>query len=356
MSLNSVKLTYGQPMRGGDGLCESLASLYSARQAGITKEDILTTNGGTAANHIVLSALLSPDDHVICQYPTYEPLYQVPKSLGAEVTFWKADPGQKWQLNIDELRTLLKPNTKLIIINNPGNPTGAIVPKPVLEQILDVAEEKNLTVLSDEIFRPLFHSILPSDDDFPPSAINVGYKKVVVTGSLSKPYSLPGIRAGWIASRNKDILEACRRMKQYTTFTVSRLDEAVAAEALSDRCIHALLARNIRLCQTNLELMQGFIEQHNWACSWVKPVAGATAMVKFHKMGKPVHDEDFCAKLQEKAGILLCPASLCFGGNADFRGYVRVGLGADHAGFKAGLEALARFMEEEYDSVSTAPR
>jgi len=353
LSTRSLKLSYG-PMRGSDALRENLANLYSARAAGVTQDDILTTNAGIDANHIALTALVSDGDHVICHYPTYEQLYQVPRALGAEVSLWKAS--KKWQLDIEELKTLIRPNTKLIIINTPNNPTGAIVPKPTLELLMELAEEKGITIMSDEVFRPLFHSITPASEDFPPSAINLGYKNVVVTGSFSKAYSMPGIRTGWIVSRNKQIIEACHSIRHYTTTSVSRLDEAVAAEAVSDRCIHALLARNIQIAKKNIQLIQDFIDEHSWACSWTPPVAGATAFIKFAKMGKPVDDEEFCVRLQDKMGVLLAPGSRCFGGGQDFKGYVRIGLAMETAAVKEGLAALATFLEDDFESIPVAKK
>ena len=356
LSLSEINLDYGSPMTGSLALRQNLAALYSARAQGVTERDILTANAGIDANHIALTALIDATDHVICHYPTYEQLYQVPRAIGAEVSLWKADPSNKWQLNLEELKGMIKDNTKMIIINNPHNPSGGIITKPQLDEIVAIAEEKGITIMSDEVFRPLFHSILPNDDNFPPSAINLGYKKVVVTGSMSKAYGLPGIRVGWIASRDEGIIAACHKMRYYTTTCVSPLTEAVAAEALSDRCIHALLAKNIGNCQANLEAWQNFIDNHNWACSWVPPVAGTTAMVKFHKMGKPVDDEQFCLMAEEKASIGLIPGSVCFGDRVNFRGHVRVGLGLDPTKVKEGLAILATFIEDEYDNVPAAPK
>ena len=356
LKLNDIVLNYNSPMRGGRPLRENLAALYSARGSSVDKEDILTANAGIDANHIVLAALISPGDHIISHYPTYEQLYQVPKSLGAEISLWKTEPSKKWQLDIDELKGLIKDNTKMIIVNNPHNPSGAIVSKSKLEAIVEIATEKNIIIMSDEAFRPVFHGILPSDEDFPPSAINLGYKRTVVTSTMSKAYDLPGIRVGWIVSKDKEIIELCHKMRFYTTTTVSQLDEAVAAEALSDRCIHAILAKNIKNCLTNTELWQNFIDEHNWACQWVRPVAGTTAMIKFHKMGKPVDDEKFCLQLEEKIGVVMIPGCVCFGERTDFKGHVRIGLGINPEKVKAGLAVLSNFMEEEYENVPTAAR
>ena len=343
-------------MKGGHAVRENLAGLYSARGSSVDKEDILITNAAVDANNIVLSALIGPDDHVICHYPTYEQLYQIPKSLGAEVSLWKTDASKKWQLDIDELKSMVKGNTKMIIINNPQNPSGAIISKGVLDSIVEVAAEKGIIIFSDEAFRPLFHGILPSDDDFPPSAINLGYQETIVTSTMSKAYGLPGVRIGWIASKDRQIIDTCYKMRLYTTTTVSQLDEAVAAEALSDRCIHAILARNIKNCLANTNAWQSFVDEHNWAAQWVRPVAGTTAFIRFHKMGKPVDDEKFCLQVEEKAGVVMIPGSKCFGDQTDFKGYVRVGLGIEPEKVKAGLAALAKFIEDEYENVPTTSK
>ncbi|KIX96051.1 uncharacterized protein Z520_08306 [Fonsecaea multimorphosa CBS 102226] len=353
LSLSELKLKGNDTGLGNVELRRNLAALYSARSAGVTEHDIIITNGSAAADYTLFSALLAPGDHVICQHPVDELLYKIPPALGADVTWWNADPAKKWELDIEELKTLIRDNTKVIAIQSPCDPTGAIVSRPMLEALIEVAEEKGITILADETYRPLFHSILPSDDDFPPSTINLGYKKVVVTGAVSKAYGLAGTRAGWIATKDRTILEGCRKVRHLQSATASTIDEVIAAEALSDRCIHALLARNIKLCQTNLDLLQGFVEEHNWSCSWVKPRAGTTAMLKFHKMGKPIDSEQFCSKLFEESGILLCPAGKCFGDSRAVRGYVRVAFGGSTEEVKSALAAWRSFMEDSFESVPT---
>jgi len=353
LSLDTLKLTENDSSSGSAEVRKNLANLYSARSSGVTADDILITNGGTAADYTVLSALLVPGDHVICQHPVDELLYKLPTSLGAEVTKWDADPAKKWRPDIDELKKLIRENTKVIIIQSPCDPTGTIVPKPILESLVEVAEKKGIIVVANETYRPLFHSISPSDDDFPPSSVNLGYTKVVVTGTVAKAYSLAGARAGWIATKDKNILAACKRVRRLKSTAASTLDEVIAAEALSDRCIHALLGRNIKLCQTNLGLVQAFVEDHSWACSWVKPQAGTTALLKFHKMGKPVDSEKFCLKMLDQAGLLVCPAGKCFGNSLALRGYVRVAFGGSTEEVKNALAAWKAFMEEHFESVPT---
>lgn len=354
LALPDLRLDDHSSLAGGDEFRDNLAALYSAKAIGITRDDIIITSGEAAAVCTVLSSLLTKGDHVICQHPANELLFQLPTTLGVEVSLWKAKPATKWKLDVEELASLTRESTKMIIIHSPCDPTGAIVPKPVLEKLIDFATEKNLIILADEVSRPLFHSILPSSEDFPPSTVNMGYKRVAVIGSVSKAYSLPGIKAGWIASKDKDIIHACQRRTRLTSGPVSRLDETVAAEAVSDRCIHGLLGRNIKTCQTNLEIVQAFIDEHNWACSWVKPVAGTTGLIKFHKMGKPVDEEAICKALHSQQGILVVPVNKSVEDRSDLRGHVRVSFAAPTAEVSAAMEAWKIFMEESYETIPTA--
>lgn len=346
-------LTYGA-IRGAEALRNNLARLYSAKvTTPLDPNNILTTPGAIQANYLVAYSLVGEGDHVICQYPTYQSLYSVPQSLGAEVDLWKASPEKKWIPDLEELKALIKPNTKLIVINNPNNPTGAVMGKAFLEQLVEIASEKDITILADEVYRPIFHSLSPIDKDFPPSLLSMGYKNVVVTGSMSKAYSLAGIRVGWIASRNTEIIETIASVRHYTTISVSGLDEQVAAYALSPATVHGLLARNIQLAKTNLALLEKFVIKNEDECEWVKPVAGTTAFIKFHRDGKPVDSVDFCKKLLEKTGVLFVPGSQSFG--EEFKGYVRIGYVNQTDVVQKGLEEASKFVRKNFDDIDLAP-
>ncbi|KAL6703777.1 hypothetical protein ACN47E_009076 [Coniothyrium glycines] len=348
----SRALTYGS-IRGSDELRNNLARLYSAKVTNpLPPDNILTTPGAIQANYLTAYALVGPGDHVICHYPTYQSLYEVPKQLGAEVDLWKAKPEDEWVPAIDELKALIKANTKLIIINNPNNPTGAVLKKSFLQEIVDIASEKNITIMGDEVYRPIFHSISPLDKEFPPSLLSMGYKNVVVTGSMSKAYSLAGIRVGWIASRNAELIETIAGARHYTTISVSQLDEQIAAYALHSSTIHNLLARNIQLAKTNLALVEKFVLKNDDECEWVKPVAGTTAFIKFHRNGKPVDSVDFCKKLLEATGVLFVPGSQSFGD--EFKGYVRVGYVNQTELIKEGLDAASKFVRKNLEDVELA--
>jgi aspartate/methionine/tyrosine aminotransferase len=239
--------------------------------------------------------------------------------------------------------------------SNPNNPTGAVLKKSLLQKIIDVAAKDGIMVLCDEVYRPIFHSITPVENEFPPSVLNMGYCKVAVTGSLSKAFALAGIRVGWIASRDPDIIETMASARHYTTISVSQLDDQVAAFALGPNTIHGLLGRNIQLAKKNLELLEKFVVKHDEICQWVKPLAGTTAFLKFHKDGSPdspINAVEFCKQLLEKTGVMFVPGDECFG--KEFAGYVRIGYVNDTEVVEEGLQKVRQFIKKEFDDLPLA--
>lgn len=316
----STKLTYGA-IRGSEKLRGLVAALFDETAAPLPADKILITQGAIVANFLGLYTLIGPGDHVICVYPTYQQLYGVPKSLGAEVSLWKLRRENGYVPDVTELESLVKSNTKMIILNNPNNPTGATIPKAALSSIVEFARARDIIILSDEVYRPLYHS-LPSDADIPPSILSFGYDKTVSTGSMSKAWALAGIRLGWVASRDKAIIDAVAEARDYTTISVSQLDDQVASYALSDAVRPALIKRNLELARTNLTLLGEFVDGHKGVCSWVKPTAGTTAFIQFTDGGKPVDDVAFCLDVLDKTKVMFLPGSKCFGHDQDFKGYV----------------------------------
>lgn len=340
----STKLTYG-PIRGSDKLRERLSSLYSARiSSPLPLDNVLITPGAISANFLLFYTFIGPGDHVVCVYPTYQQLYAVPETLGAEVSLWKLKKENKYIPDLEELKTLVMDNTKMIIINNPNNPTGSTIPKSILLGLVKFAEERDIIILSDEVYRPLFHGISPVDEEFPPSMISLGYSKTIITGSMSKAYSLAGIRIGWIASRDRSIIEAIAAARDYTTISVSQLDDQVASYALSASVLHALLGRNIKLAKTNVALLEAFVNEHSSICSWVKPNGGTTAFIKFETKGQPVEDAQFCIDVIEKTKVMLLPGSKCFG--QEFKGFVRIGFVCETEILQEALKNLGGYVRD----------
>ncbi|KAL2809154.1 pyridoxal phosphate-dependent transferase [Aspergillus granulosus] len=346
-SILSKPMEYG-PMKGSIALRSRIADLYpDASAEGLSIENIITTPGASLANFLVLFALLGPGDHVIVQYPTYQQLYSLPEAIGAHVSLWKAHEEDGWRLNLDELKQLIQPNTKMIVVNNPVNPTGAALSGKTLEEIIQIAKDHSIIILSDEVYYPLFHSTSP----MPPSMLSLGYEHVVVTSSLSKAYSLAGLRVGWIASRDSAITDLCVNSRSYALITLSQVDEHLASLALGAATVKHLMKRNTVLSRRNLQIVQDFIDQHASTCQWVQPAGAPIGFVRFVRDGKPVDDVEFCTRLLEKRSVLLVPGSKCFGDGKDFRGYVRLGFGEETGHLKEALDEVHAFLQDEYDDI-----
>ncbi|KAI1853054.1 hypothetical protein JX265_012810 [Neoarthrinium moseri] len=341
----SRPMTYGAIL-GSAELRQNIASQYdSAGSSGeVHPDSVIVTQGAIAANHLVFYSLVGPGDHVVCVFPTYQQLYAVPESLGAEVSLWELKAEDGFVPDVKALRGLIKSNTKMIVINNPNNPTGATIPTETLKQIIEVAREKGIIVFADEVYRPLYHSL--DADKIPPSALSLGYEKVVVTSSMSKAWALAGIRVGWIASQDPSIIEKVALVRDYTTISVSQIDDQVARYALSPDVRPQLIARNLELSKKNLALVDQFIQGHQEVVSWVKPTAGTTAFVQFKKNGKPVDDEKFCLDVLEKTKVMFLPGSKCFGHGKGFQGYVRIGYVQETGVLQEALEQLSAYVKE----------
>lgn len=176
----------------------------------------------------------------------------------------------------------------------------------------------------------------------------MGYENTIATGSMSKAYALAGIRIGWIASRSRPIIESIATARDYTTISVSRLDDGIASYALSNNVIHALLKRNIQLAKTNLALLEAFVDGNRRNCSWVKPTAGTTAWLKFEDLAsrEAIDDVQFCKDVLDKTKVMFLPGSKCFGEGKEFHGFVRIGYVCHTEVLKEALEKLGKYVRQ----------
>ncbi len=204
-----------------------------------------------------------------------------------------------------------------------------------------LAEKNNITLYSDEVFRPLFHTADPA----PPALVSLGYKNSLSTGSLSKAHGLPGIRLGWVISPNLDLIERVMNVHGYTTISVSRLDDDVALYALSPEVLPQLLERNLALCRSSLGLLRGFVERHAGRVEWIAPRGAGTAWVRIlDANGDPVDDQEFAIKVGKKGGVSLLPGEVFADtDDGEFKGYFRLALGDDTV-LKQALEVLETFL------------
>jgi hypothetical protein len=193
-----------------------LRSLLAGTYADCTPEDILVTTGAIEANFLLFNVLLNPGDHVIAPYPAYQQLYSVPRALGCDVDLWQIRPETGFRYDVDDLERLLRPDTRLIVINAPHNPTGAMLSAEEARRVYDLAESVGAHILSDEAYRWL---TIPGGEELPPPMYDLGPLAISV-GTLSKPFGLPGLRLGWMAAPGH-VATQCWGLRDYVTLSTA---------------------------------------------------------------------------------------------------------------------------------------
>ena len=320
--LSRKKMDYGW-IEGSPEFKKEVCGLYKD----LKPEQILQTNGATGANMLALYALIEPQDHVISVYPAYQQLYDIPKSLGAQVDLWRIREKHNWLPDLDDLRRLIRPNTKMICINNAHNPTGAIMDEAYLQELVTIAESCGAYILSDEVYKPF------SAQSEVPAIVDL-YDKGISVDSLSKAYSLPGIRVGWVAS-NKEVADILRNYRDYTMICAGVFDDLLAAFALKNRQV--IIERNQKIVSENLEILKNWLAQEPRAHA-ILPDHVSTSLVK---LDVPLPIEEFCRQLLADYGVLLVPGS-----RFDLEGYVRLGYCCDKQVLKTGLAKLSQCLQQ----------
>ena len=308
---------------GSAELREAITALYTTIHAA----DLLVCTGAEEAIFLFMNCALDRGNHVIVHTPCYQSLFEIANAIGCEVTQWRTDEDNGWELDIDVLRQSIKPNTKAIVFNCPHNPTGYLMSHDKQRQIVELAREHNLLIFSDEVYRELEYD--PSDRL--PATCDL-YENAVSLGVMSKTYGLPGLRIGWIATHNKALYDAMAGLKDYTSICNSAPSEFLSIVALHHR--DKLMKRNLEIIGRNLALLDDFFARHADICSWVRPKAGSFAFPCL-KLDNEI--EAFCVDVVEQQNVMLVPGT-CF--EPDSHNF-RVGFGRDNM-----PEALTQF--EDY--------
>lgn len=322
--LARVKMNYGW-IEGSPEFKQLVSQLYDH----VAPTQVLQTNGATGANYLALYSLIEPGDHVISEYPSYQQLFDIPRSLGAEVDLWQIHEDEDWYPDIAELKALIRPNTKMICLNNANNPTGTLLNRDFLEQVVAVAKTVGAYVLVDEVYLPL-------DDPTAFTSIIDLYDRGIVTNSLSKSYSFPGIRIGWTVA-NDTVTDIFRKYRDYTMICGGVWNDMLAVYILQHR--DEVLARNRQLVLNNLEIFKKWIAREP-RVSVVMPQAVSTSCIK---LDIPEATESFCLRLLKETSVLLVP-----GERFDLPEHARLGYCTDEATLKTGLAKLSDFLRQ-YD-------
>jgi aspartate/methionine/tyrosine aminotransferase len=281
---------------GAPWLREVLATIY--RQ--IHADHVVVVSAAEEAIFLFYHALLSPGDHAIVETPCYESALTIPKSTGAEVSEWYRKPDNGWSHDVAALERLIRPNTRAIYINTPHNPTGLLMPSGIFRRVLNLAASHGIYLFCDEVYRELEH-----DPATRLAAACDLYERALSLGSVSKTYGLPGLRLGWLACRDRALLQRIVSLKHYTTICSSAPSEFLAALAFRHR--QQFVDRNLQIVLRNLRRLSAFFAEHSDLFEWTAPNASTIGFARF----TPQQDvQAFCEELAQQAGVLLLPGTV----------------------------------------------
>ena len=328
--LLSTRLGYSEA-RGSQALREALAATYAAT----SPDEILVTTGAIEANFVLFNVLLHPGDHVIAVHPAYQQLYSVPRSIGCEVDLWRLTPENGFRFDLDELERLLRPDTRLVVINTPHNPTGAMLEPSEIEQIYRWVEQREGWLLADEAYRWLD---LPGSAPLAPPARDLGPRAISV-GTFSKPFGLPGLRIGWYAAP-PEIVAAGWAMRDFITLSPGKLNDLLALNALRRR--DAIAARTRSIVEQNLATARAWFADHADIVRWREPRGGLLALLTY---GLEMPSLPLANRLAEEYSVMLAPGS-AFG----LEYHLRLGIGQRPDVFEAGLERFGACLSDLHAS------
>lgn len=317
---SGLRLGYTESL-GLPELREEIARLYP----GLTADDVVTFSGAEEGIYLTVQAALGAGDHAVVVWPAYQALYEIARAAGADVTLIPLDPAD-WSLEVDAVMAAFRPNTRLVVINFPHNPTGAMLAEADLRRLASATAEQGALLLSDEVYR-----LLELSAPVLPTAASLD-ERCVSLGVLSKAYGLAGLRIGWIATRHTPLRERVVQLRDYTTICNAAPSEVLALGAL--RAADAIIRRNRAIVEGNLHLLREFFARHQDMFDWIEPRAGSVCFPRL-KHG----DADALADALVRAeGVLVMPGS-----RFEFAPeYFRVGLG--RRDMRQALDGFQRFL------------
>jgi aspartate/methionine/tyrosine aminotransferase len=297
--------SWGHPL-----LREEIAGLYN----GLAAENVLTVVPEEGI-FLLMHTLVRPGDHVVCTMPGYQSLYEIARSTGAEVDGWLPYEEQGWRFDPDDLARLLRPDTRLVVINFPHNPTGWLSDPAEYRAIVEPVRRSGAHLLSDEMYR-----YLELDGTEPRPAACTLYDRAVSLSGLSKSFGLPGLRTGWLATRNLELLEQISRLKDYTTICAGAPTELLSIIALRGR--ETILATQQDRVSRNLAHLDAFMTRFSDRFNWQRPRAGS---ICFPRLAGIDSSYAFCQMLLAETGIMLAPSPAFLYGDQ----HVRIGYGRE---------------------------
>ena len=319
----SLRLGYTEST-GHPLLRAEIASLYDDLDA----DDVLVFAGAEEAIFCLSNVLLGPGDHAVVTWPGYQSLFEVGRAAGAEISLHELREDDGWDLDPERLIAAVRPETRLVVVNAPHNPTGMLPTHDQWTRLTGELAERGIHLLSDEVYR--FLELDPAD------RLTAGadaFERGVSLGVMSKSFAMAGLRIGWLASRDRDLLARCAAFKDYTTICSSAPSEVLALIGLRAR--DTVLARSRAIIEGNLAMLERFFADHADHFAWVRPRGGS---IGFPRLLGDEPIDDFAARLVESEGVLLLPGSQ-FGHPGN---HFRIGFGRED--LPMALERLEAFL------------
>ncbi len=319
---NDLQLKYVHTA-GTEHLRKVVASFYD----GMDSSSVFMTNGSAEALFLMAWGLIDPGDEVAFMIPNFMLLSHVVESNGAVVRNFRLDPGKGWSLDLESLKKAVTPKTKMICVCNPNNPTGTVLTRVQMQDIVDVASESGAYLLSDEVYRGAEQT-----DEMTPSFWGM-YDKVIVISGLSKSFGLPGLRIGWVAGP-REVAEKSWFYHDFLSTTVTTFSDHLATKALEPAMREKILARNRGIVRQNLATFTEWVNSHAGILSFTPPQAGCFAFVRYDL---PVSSWDLVMDMVEKNSVFVIPGS-CFG----IENHLRMNFGVDEKRLVEGLKRVDR--------------
>ncbi|MDX1395658.1 MAG: aminotransferase class I/II-fold pyridoxal phosphate-dependent enzyme, partial [Gemmatimonadota bacterium] len=320
-----VLLGYSQS-DGSDTLKARIAALYE----GAGPQNVVATTGGAEANYVVVWSLVSPGDRVVVVEPTYGQTPGLARGLGAEVVSVPLVESLGWQPEPGSIAAAVTPETRLVVVTNPGNPTGTVLSSDSRTELVEAVSSTGAWLLADEVYTGA-----EVERDETPSFFGA-CERVMATGSLSKAYGLPGLRLGWIVGP-ADWHESLWAAKDYTTITPSALSDAAAERVLEPATRTRVLERTRGIIRANLPTVREWLDARADMFSYLPPDAGAICYVRY---ALDINSTELAEQLRTDRSVLVVP-----GDHFGMDRYMRIGFGNPAADLAAGLDGIAAHIE-----------
>ncbi len=288
----NLKLGYPE-MPGSRLLRKEISQLYST----VNEEQVLVLGSPIEGIYLSMQALLKRNDHVVVLSPAYDALFNVAEHLSGNVSRWYLkNDGNMWSLDFDQLESVLRANTKLLVVNFPHNPTGFIPNEKDINRIIQICAKYGVQIFSDEIYYGLEleanHRFKSIADQTP--------KSITMSGA-SKGLGLPGLRFGWLIIKDPQLYDQVLSLKTYTSMCAHQANEYLGIMAV--RAAPQLLVKNLMIINANLRLAEEFFKKHEAKLTWLRPFGGSISVFKLNEGSA----EKFCHEMAIKFGVVLLP-------------------------------------------------